>query len=475
MDDTASASHAPRPEGDPSNLSNNEASIAALMSGGDSRLAIDPQTGTNKYLCPPTPVADQICAASCTASPITERGFRQAADAYARLIAGTSPLERARAQQDCSHDIAARLLAYFGVAGLAEAILCPSGTDALLTAAMLVGMERPGTAMTAILPQATETGTGVPRATTLRAFDGPAPSDQLLVNCSADSIEVPLRTPDGAPRGDDELNAAFASAAAAVPNRPVVYLTHGTKTGLIAPIEPPTGTDVIVDACQARIEPAMVAAYLRNGWPVVLTGSKFFGGPAFSGAVLFPAARSAASRSTAERVAAWPSNAWAGNAGAGNAGAGNAGAGNARAGNAGMLLRWIAALDAIEAFAPLAASMPDRLRGLAASIEQGLAGIDGVVPVRGLSDRGAGWSGVPTIFTFAVRDPADRQRLLSAAELRPLYTRLANRRVLLGQPVGLGRFGGLRIAVGARDLLPGAPADAGLPGLFAALGQAVRL
>jgi hypothetical protein len=198
----------------------------------------------------------------------------------------------------------------------------------------------------------------------------------------------------------------------------------------------------------------MVAAYLHNGWPVVLTGSKFFGGPAFSGVVLFPTARSAGSRSAAERVAAWPSN--------------------AGADNTGMLLRWIAALDAIEAFAPLAASMPNRLRGLAASIQQGLAGIANVVPVPGLSDRGAGWSGVPSIFTFAVRDPADRQRLLSAAELRPVYTGLANQGVLLGQPVGLGRFGGLRIAIGARDLLPGASVDAGLSRLFAALEQAVR-
>ena len=32
----------------------------------------------------------------------------------------------------------------------------------------------------------------------------------------------------------------------------------------------------------------MVASYLRDGWPVVVTGSQFFGGPAFSGAVLFP-------------------------------------------------------------------------------------------------------------------------------------------------------------------------------------------
>ncbi|HEX3576311.1 MAG TPA: hypothetical protein VHU42_17070, partial [Rhodopila sp.] len=122
MDDTASTLHAPRPEAAASSirsLSNSDAVVAALMSGGDSRLAIDPRTGTNKYLCPPTPVADQVCAASCTASPVTERGFRRAADLYARLADGPSPLKL----QQCGHGIAQRLLAYFGVADRAEAIL----------------------------------------------------------------------------------------------------------------------------------------------------------------------------------------------------------------------------------------------------------------------------------------------------------------------------------------------------------------
>jgi hypothetical protein len=64
--------------------------------------------------------------------------------------------------------------------------------------------------------------------------------------------------------------------------------------------------------------------------------------------------------------------------------------------------------------------------------------------------------------------------MLSAAELRPLYLGLAREGVLLGQPVELGAFGGLRIAVGARDLLPDAPVDGGLPRLFATLRDAIR-
>jgi hypothetical protein len=434
--------------------------VVALTSGGDSRLTIDGRTGANKYLCPPAPVPDLICMSSCTASPIAARGFQLAARFYATLTAITSAPRRMRELERCRRDLEAKLLGYFGVADRAEAILCASGTDALWTAAMLVATERPGESITAILPEASETGTGVPLAVAGRWFEGPAPSYHQQADCMVRTIEIPLRSADGQPRSDGELVSAYATAAAGSGRRPIVYLTHSTKTGLIAPVEPPEGIDVIVDACQARIEPATVASYLRKGWPVVVSGSKFFGGPAFSGAVLFPTARQpAAQRHTlaASRHRHLNRSRW-----------------QAGSANLGTVLRWIAALDAIEAFASLAAGMPALLRNRAVAIEQGLGANPALVPVGGLAATGPGWSDLPSIFTFAVRDPADRHRLLPVADLRPLYQRLASEGLLLGQPVGLGRFGGLRIAVGARDLLPDAAADGGLPSLFAALEHVTR-
>jgi hypothetical protein len=430
-----------------------DALVASLLSGGDSRLRVDAGTGVSKYLCPPRPVPEVLCASSCTASPITRQGFRSSADAWRNLAACASERQRTRLLDQYAQDIGTRLLACFRVSDLAEAILCPSGTDALQTATLLLHLEQPGRPMTAILPQASETGSGVPRAATLRRFDEPAPDNAPLVDCAADAVEIPLRDRDGLPRPDDEVADAYAAAAAGCTGRPIVFLTYGTKTGLIAPNRPPGGADIIVDACQARVEPAVIAHWLRQGWPVVVTGSKFFGGPAFSGAALFPSDRLAAIRraSPGRCRAVLEGN----------------------AGNAGMLLRWIAALETMEAFAMLGGHLAARLRDRAAAIQRGIASIDGLVPIQGLIGGGGGWSGVPTIFTVAVRDPADPRRKLTAAELRPLYARLARDGVLLGQPVGLGAFGGLRIAVGARDLLPGAPADGGLPRLFAALREAI--
>ncbi len=418
--------------------------ISALNSGGDSRIAIDPRTGLNKYFCPMTPTPGLVCASSCTASPVGADGFAWASNVHDAIVGAGSALHRAQLLAEQCHVIRAGLLRYFEVVGLAEAILCPSGTDALLAATLLVTAEQPGQPGTAIIPSASETGTGVPLAAACRSFDGPG-SGTPLTDRAWTVIEVPLRSDDGEPRSESEVDAAFALAAAGADGRPIIYVTHGTKTGLVAPRSPPPGVDVIVDACQARMEPAEAASYLRRGWPVVVTGSKFFGGPAFSGAVLFPRVRLPAPRR--QPPSASP-----------------------RHPSLGAVLRWTAALESMEVFKPLADGMADLLRDRAAVVQSAIDRNPALVRVSGLQPGGAGWGGLPSIFTFGVRDPEDRGRSLSAAELRPLYERLARRGVLLGQPVNLGSFGGLRIAVGARDLVE-SPCSTGLPRLFDVLGE----
>lgn len=419
--------------------------VSALYAGGDSRMALDPRTGLNKYLCPVLPTLDLVCASSCTASPVSMRGFERAAGVFAEIINATSERQRALRLQTLNHRIKLRLTEYFGTADLAEVILCPSGTDAMLTAAMLVAAEQPDEAITAILPSASETGTGVPMAVMCRLFDGPRGGTPLIER-QATVVEVPVRSADGSPCCEHDVNHAFAATKAAVKGRAIVYLTHGTKTGLIAPVSPPPGADVIVDACQARMEPGTIVAYLRRGWPVVVTGSKFFGGPAFSGAVMFPRARPASGYRPIQFE-------------------------TCDAASLGTALRWTAAIEEIDAFEPLVAVMAGVLSERAKAIESALESNPALVPIGGLRSRGPGWADHPSIFTFAVRDPTNRERLLSAAELRPLYECLARRGILLGQAVGLGRFGGLRIAIGARDLL-GDPRGVGLTHVLATLTKA---
>jgi hypothetical protein len=162
--------------------------IPALLSGGDGRIAADPRTGLNKYLCPTVPTRDLICASSCTASPISVPGFDRAAAAFADIVRTPLPRQQADQLTALTEAIQARLLRYFGISGLAQVFLCPSGTDALLTTAMLVAAERPGEAITAILPSASETGTGVPMAAAGRVFDVPN-SGTPLIECAAKRLK----------------------------------------------------------------------------------------------------------------------------------------------------------------------------------------------------------------------------------------------------------------------------------------------
>ena len=80
---------------------------------------------------------------------------------------------------------------------------------------------------------------------------------------------------------------------------PIVHCVQGSKTGIFEPY-PETNFGqmvatrdafVVVDACQGRFKEEWLDEYLRKNAIVLITGSKFFRGPPFSGAVLVPGDR----------------------------------------------------------------------------------------------------------------------------------------------------------------------------------------
>ncbi len=62
------------------------ATVDLLIDGGDARLALDPQRGTNKYGCGPRPDPGLVAFGSSTASVISERGFAAAERLRRRLV-----------------------------------------------------------------------------------------------------------------------------------------------------------------------------------------------------------------------------------------------------------------------------------------------------------------------------------------------------------------------------------------------------
>ena len=98
--------------------------IPALFSGGDARIATDPLTGLNKYLCPPMPAPDLICVSSCTASPLLVQGLDRALEAFSNITEAQSPRQRADRIAVLADQIETRILRYFGVATGRERSCC---------------------------------------------------------------------------------------------------------------------------------------------------------------------------------------------------------------------------------------------------------------------------------------------------------------------------------------------------------------
>jgi len=299
-----------------------------------------------------------------------------------------------------------------------------------------------------ILAGASETGSGVPLAVAGRRFwDGPGSIGHNRTGAplagfpdGTKTVCIPLRGAGGESRDPRAIDTDYAHAVATATGRVVVHLIDGSKTGLVAPSSIPDGTEAVVDACQARLPRERLRAYLARGWPVIITGSKFYGGPAFSGAILFPQARLAAidrrrlpaGLASGRTAAACPPSMGA---------------------LLGATVRWTAALVEIEAFAKLSSEVvSERVVVVAQAISKWMRSTATVCPID-MPDVAQGPADIQSVFGFTVRCPARHGRVLSCAELRTIYQRLAGRGVLVGQPVNLGdSAGALRIAIGARNL-----------------------
>ena len=233
-----------------------------------------------------------------------------------------------------------------------------------------------------------------------------------------------------------------------------------SKTGLISPSPAaalalarrfPQTLTVLVDACQFRLSPASLRAWLAQGFMVAVTGSKFLTGPTFSGALFVPAPLAArfASRILPPGLAAysaradWPAG-WL------------AAAQLPNAANLGLLLRWEAALAELRAFRALPQM---KLRASCAPSRASFASASPTIRRSSLSRPGGstaapsapftGWDRTQTIFPFRVMRPGGGG--LTADQTAALYRSLLDAGVRLGQPVHCGEgVSALRLCNSAR-------------------------
>jgi hypothetical protein len=425
-----------------------EAALALMLAdGGDERIKPDALTGRTKYGTPAGPAPREIWFSSSTATAIDRRGLAAAGDALTALI-GQFVYPAAWFEQ-----LRRRIGSLFGVLG-SETILTASGTEAEFIALSVAraASERP---LTSIVVGPTETGRGVTKAAGGRHFlastslgGAVEPGARLAGIVDVEIETIPVRDPAGLPRPSAAIDADAAACVAralAAGRDVLLHVLDTSKTGLggvtrqqARELAANRRVYVVVDACQLRCPRERLQADLRAGFMVMITGSKFAGGPPFAGALLLPpgiAKRLDERPGVPAGLAAysalfdWPTSLQRDFTGALDT-----------LFNLGLGLRWEAALASIEAFFAIPETLRTQiLTWFATEVRRHIAARPHLRLVTGVAD-----STIFPLVTEGAEGPAEAAALYRALAEEGADADLA-RSCHVGQPVEIGKETALRI------------------------------
>ena len=445
-----------------------------ILSGGDDRIDCESQTGRNEYGTPPLPVPEEVWFSSSTATAVGPRGWQALQDIEATL--GQRGRWTSAGLGALCGSIRSRLQARMGIDGSAT-ILSPSGTDAELL--MLAVAERgTGRPVTTIVMAPKESGSGVMAACEGRHFrartclgvaveKGARLAGWETADFRTEAVDI--RTPDGSVRSRDDLDTEItilARAALAEGRTVLLHVLDTSKTGLqlstrgtaeLLMQAAPGRVHVVVDACQLRCDAEQVRDDLTRGFAVMITGSKFAGGPPFSGALLLPPMLAAAMQTAPAlpvglhdytAIHDWP----------------RALRGCLRDGmvpqNGGASLRWVAALAELDAFDRVDPALAGTItRRFEAEVCARVAALPFATPMFGEEDATPRTrSIVPLLARGSNGSPLsmDQTKDLHRALRTPLGSAscaVLQRIVNIGQPVAVGECTALRVCIDAARIV----------------------
>ncbi|WP_322514338.1 hypothetical protein SR870_14995 [Rhodopseudomonas palustris] len=455
-----------------------------LACGGDARLAVDRTTGRNAYGCSPTPTPEIPSFSSCTATTISQRGYEAAERARTALMSSAmlhGLIECFDARIEAMRD---ELKALLGLEHSgADVVFSASGTDAQLQALALT-RALAGGEVTTLIVAADQTGTGTVHTARGHHFSERSTNDCKVAKGTpvtglgpVRSLALRLRDADGRLRSPSAIDAELletVESLVAQAETVMLEIMDCSKLGLQAPSDRctaeiarrwPGRVQIVVDACQMRLGRRRIARCLARGDLVLLTGSKYYAGPAFSGALLVPprfGAQIGALTQLAPGLADysgrsdWPMR-WR-----------TLRAQFSAAPNFGQWLRWEAAMEEIRAYT----AVPDDFRRAALrTLGDGIARLIAASPALRLlppqphPERGDEFA-APSIFAFTL---APGGAPLSLAQCRAIHAALRDGApgatpCLIGQPVGWGgvnedAVAALRICISARHVIDAYAAD----------------
>ncbi|WP_282055330.1 hypothetical protein [Maribacter luteus] len=277
-----------------------------LMDGGDLRLNIDEIDLLNKYGCRPFPRPEAFTFASSTATSVSNYAFDKTDKVRSILIRNSLRNGFEKTTIEFSELLKNNLRKVFKLYDGCEIIFSPSGTDSALQIAAITQIVSQND-ITHVLVASDETGSGVPAALkgchfeNTTALNHPVKKgDKIEGFRDVDVIKITFRDEKGALKStkqlDDEVFNAI-SKTNDLGRHVVLHTMDQSKLGYQSPSDEliqklnklkKLSMQIIVDGSQLRLDPKDVKNYLKKGYIVTITGSKYFTGPPYSGALILP-------------------------------------------------------------------------------------------------------------------------------------------------------------------------------------------
>mgnify|MGYP000891142371 CR=1 FL=1 len=277
-----------------------------LMDGGDLRLNIDEINLLNKYGCRPFPRPEAFTFASSTATSVSNFAFDKTDKVRSILIGNSLKNGFKNATIEFSELLKNNLKKIFNINDECEIIFSPSGTDSALQIAAITQIISKKE-ITHVLVASDETGSGVPAALKGCHFENTTAlnypvkkGDKIEGFRPVDLIKIPFKDENGGLKSAKQLDKEVFDAVSKtneLGKHVVLHTMDQSKLGYQSPSEEllkklstlkNLSMQVIVDSAQLRMDPRDIQNYLNKGYIVTITGSKYFTGPPYSGALILP-------------------------------------------------------------------------------------------------------------------------------------------------------------------------------------------
>jgi hypothetical protein len=278
-----------------------------MTKGGDARIVLNHETRLNRYSSAPYP-RDILALASSTANDLSEDA---AAFLASRFGADAAKLTEGVPYASFLDESRNGIRAAYSLADDIDIFFAPSGTD-LEYVALFAAAGKAPKGISNLLLGADEVGSGCIYSAAGCYFANETaldiavtPGQQVEGMAHIEMGDFPVRDALGTAFDSPGISDAMETKIAEAIERglhPLVHIVHGSKTGLVLPhldeidaliARFGTGVSFVVDACQARVTTSAIHDYLDRRIIIFLTGSKFMGGPPFSGFALLPAGMAA--------------------------------------------------------------------------------------------------------------------------------------------------------------------------------------